>query len=258
MSDSQGHFVWYELMTTDRAAAEAFYRKVVGWDAQPAANSEVPYGLLKVADTPVAGVMDLPEEARAMGTPPGWIAYVGADDVDAMTAKVERLGGTVHVQPRDIPGVGRFSMVADPQGGVLGLFKWASPMPSQPATVGTPGQIGWHELMATDWPKALAFYGELFGWTKSTPVDMGPMGTYQLFQIAGADAGGMFNMPEGVPRPFWLYYFNVDDVGAAAARVTDSGGQIVNGPMEVPGGGWILQGSDPQGAMFALSGPKAS
>lgn len=258
MSDTQGRFVWYELMTTDRAAAEAFYRNVVGWDAQPAPNSEIPYVLFTHADTPVAGMMDLPEEARAMGAPPGWLGYVAADDVDAMTDKVKSLGGTVHVPPRDIPNVGRFSMVADPQGGALGLFKWANPMPEATAAMGAPGHIGWHELMAADWPKAFAFYSELFGWTQSTPVDMGPMGTYQLFQIAGTDAGGMFNKPEAVPQPFWLYYFNVDDIDAAAARVTAGGGQIANGPMEVPGGGWILQGMDPQGAMFALFGPKAA
>ena len=75
--------------------------------------------------------------------------------------------------------------------------------------------------------------------------------------LGGDPIGGMFNRPAEVPVTFWLYYFNVDDIDAAVRRVEAGGGKVLNGPMEVPGGAWIIQGQDPQGAMFALVGPRA-
>ncbi len=83
---------------------------------------------------------------------------------------------------------------------------------------------------------------------------MGPMGTYQLFAAGGEAIGGMMTKPAQIPSPAWLFYFIVPEIDAAAARATDRGGQVLNGPMQVPGGGWIVQCTDPQGAMFALVG----
>jgi len=96
----------------------------------------------------------------------------------------------------------------------------------------------------------------VFGWQKGEAHDMGPMGTYQLFSVGGMPIGGMFNKPPVVPATFWIYYINVDAVEPAAVRVKAGGGQIANGPMEVPGGSWIVQCKDPQGATFALVGKR--
>jgi predicted enzyme related to lactoylglutathione lyase len=111
-------------------------------------------------------------------------------------------------------------------------------------------------LHTTDWPGAFEFYSAMFGWKKGDGVDMGPLGTYQLFTIAGSPRGGMFNSPAAPSGCFWLYYFNVENIDAAAKRVTDNGGAIENGPHQVPGGGWIVQARDPQGAAFALLGAR--
>lgn len=252
MSQSPNHFVWYELMTTDTGAAKAYYTKVVGWGAEPFPG--MPYTIFKAGDAPTGGLMDLPEDARKMGVPPNWLGYIGVDDVDAATDKARRLGGRVHVEPRDIPEVGRFSVVTDPQTAAFALFKPATAPQNKPAEPGTPGRTGWHELYAEDWEKALAFYSEMFGWQKAEAMDMGPMGIYQLFSAGGPPIGGMFNKPPSVPAPCWLYYFNVADFDAATERLTSNGGKVLNGPMEVPGGAWIVQAMDPQGAMFALTG----
>jgi hypothetical protein len=150
--------------------------------------------------------------------------------------------------------VGRFSVIADPQKAAIGLFKWSIPMPDAPVAPETPGCIGWHELASTDWEKGYAFYNALFGWQKAEAHDMGAMGTYQIFSAGAAPVGGMFNKPPMVPVTFWLYYFNVGDFDAAVERLKSGGGSIANGPMEVPGGSWIVQAKDPQGAMFALVG----
>lgn len=253
MSSSHGKFVWYDLMTTDSKAAEEFYRSVIGWRAQDSGLPDRAYMILSAAETPIGGLMALPAEARAAGARPGWNGYIAVDDVDACTARVKQAGGTIHRAPEDIPGVGRFACLADPQGAMFMLFKGLTDMqPPEPAP-GTPGHTGWRELHAGDWESAFAFYSGLFGWTKGDAIDMGPMGIYQLFATGGLPVGGM--MTKTVPVPFWLYYFNVDDIEAAAARVTDKGGQVVNGPHQVPGGSWIVQCRDPQGALFALTGP---
>jgi predicted enzyme related to lactoylglutathione lyase len=248
-------FVWYELMTTDLDAAETFYRAVVGWTAQDSGQPDMRYTIMSAGEKMVAGLMTLPPEVSEAGGRPAWLGYIGTPDVDAATAGVKRAGGAVHRPPADIPGVGRFSVVADPQGAVFMLFTpnggEASPVPP-----GTPGRVGWHELYAADWKTAFDFYAGQFGWTKDQAVDMGEMGIYQLFAAGGPAIGGMMNKPDMVPMPAWLFYFNVDAADAAAARVTANGGQLLMGPMEVPGGSWILQAMDPQGAIFALVAPR--
>jgi predicted enzyme related to lactoylglutathione lyase len=245
-------FCWYELMTSDTAAAAAFYAKVVGWKAEEA-KSAMPYTtFLTPAGPPVGGMMDLPAEVAERGGPPGWIGYVAVDDLDAATAKAAALGGTVHRQPADIPSVGRFSVVADPFGAVFMLFH-AVPEFSMPPDGEGPGFVAWRELMAGDLEKAWTFYSALLGWTKDTDHDMGPMGAYRLFKTGGdKTVGGMMTKPANLPASFWTYYFSVDGIRAATDRLTTSGGKAVNGPMQVPGGDWVVQAMDPQGGMFAL------
>lgn len=248
-------FCWYELMTTDRKAAAAFYESVVGWRIQDADMPGMPYTLLCVGDTHVGGVMELPADARKAGMRSAWIGYVEVDDVDAYAKRVTQAGGAIHRPPDDIPSVGRFSIVADPQGAMIVLFKSLKASAPQLASR-APGTTGWHELHAGNGESAFAFYSGLFGWKKSRAMDMGPMGTYQLFMTGTEDAGGMMTKTAETPAPFWLYYFVVDAIDAAAGRVKQKGGQVINGPMEVPGGAWIIQCLDPQGAMFALTAAK--
>jgi predicted enzyme related to lactoylglutathione lyase len=252
MSNSQRTFVWHELMTTDADAAEAFYRDVVGWRTQESGMPGIRYTILSVGEAGVGGIMTLPADACAAGARPGWIGYVGVDDVDASAQRVKGAGGTVHKPAEDIPGVGRFAIVADPQWASFVLFKGASQQPPERPAPDVLGMPSWNELHAGEWQSAFAFYADLFGWTKAEAVDMGPMGTYQLFAVGGAPIGGMMTKFEGVPAPFWLHYFTVAAIEAAAARVTAKGGHVLQGPHEVPGGSWIIQCRDPQGAMFAL------
>src|SRR6185295_20227567 len=104
---------------------------------------------------------------------------------------------------------------------------------------------------------AWKFYEALFGWEKTSAMDMGEMGTYQMFgRGGGIPNGGIMKPPPGAPAA-WMPYAMVKDAKAAAATATANGGKIVNGPMEVPGGDWIAQGLDPQGAMFAVHSLKA-
>jgi predicted enzyme related to lactoylglutathione lyase len=244
------NFIWYELMTTDLPAAEAFYKKVVGWDSETWPG-DFPYVLMKVGESAAAGLMPLQEEAAKMGQPPAWVGYIHAADVDKATESVKKAGGAVHREPMDIPNVGRFSVVADPGGAVFMLMTPQGP--DQPPLTGwTPGRIGWRELYAADWKQAFDFYSSQFGWEKDEAMDMGEMGTYQLFKVNGEQAGGMMNKPPQVPVPCWLFYFNVDEINAAVERIKSGGGNVLMGPMQVPGGSWVAQATDPQGAVFAI------
>src|SRR5580698_6467156 len=248
---SHGRFVWYELMTTDIETAKAFYANVVGWGTRDSSASGLPYSLFTSGDSPVAGLMNVPMGARRTGVTPQWMGYVAVDDVDAAVDRIKQLGGAVHVPPTDLPNISRFSVVADPQTATLALVKGRNSGRAPSAELEAPGRVGWHELLAADWEKAFAFYGELFGWQKADS-HTGMMGTYQGFSTGGKTIGGMLTKPATLPFPYWLYYFNTDDVQAAAKRVEAGGGQILFGPTAVPGGAWIVHCTDPQGAIFAL------
>jgi predicted enzyme related to lactoylglutathione lyase len=251
-----GKFVWYEYMGNDLKAAADFYTGVVGWSAKDAGMTDFPYEILSTGSTMVAGMMDIPAEAKAMGARPGWLGYIWVEDVDKAVPKLTAVGGKVLKARADIPGVGRFAVVADIEGAVFMLFRDGGGNPPPPPPPGTPGLIGWRELHAGDGAAALAFYSGQFGWTKASDFDMGPMGLYHIFDSGHGDMGGMFSRRPETPGPFWLYYFNVDAIDAAAERIKAKGGRVINGPMEVPGGQWIVQALDPQDAMFALIAPK--
>lgn len=250
-------FIWYELLTTDTAAAEAFYKAVVGWDSEPFPGADMNYTVFNAGKRGVAGAMLLPEEAKAMGTPPCWMGYIHAKDVDAATASVKKAGGAVHREPSDIPGVGRFSVVADPQGAAFMLMTPSGP-DEPPAPPATPGHVGWHELLAGEYKAAFDFYSKQFGWNKVQDFDMGgEMGIYLIFGTGGEQGvGGIMTKPPQVAAPAWQFYFNVPDIRAGAKRITDNGGKITVEPMEVPGGSWIVNAQDPQGAHFALLAAK--
>jgi uncharacterized protein len=255
-----GNFVWHELRTTDAKGAEDFYTHVVGWKAKGSGDpGGMPYTLLSAGGLDTAGLMQLTPEMMAGGMQPAWVGFIGVDDVDAYAKRAEEAGGKLHCPPQDIPGVGRFVSVADPQGAVFLMFKgsldYAPPRP--PA--GTPGTVGWNELSANDGELAWPFYRKLFGWVEDNTMDMGPMGKYRIFNNGGTGMGAVMTRdPKNSPVPFWLYYFNVEDIDAAAGRIKEKNGQVKMGPHEVPGGLWIVVGSDPQGVLFSLVGPRKS
>ena len=250
-----GTFVWYELMTTDVEAAKAFYGAVVGWTAQSMPMPGMDYTLFNVGDRGAAGLMPLMDEAKAQGIPPCWTGYVAVPDVDAAGAAFEADGGKILKGPMDIPEVGRFSVAADPQGAVLCLFRGEGEgNPQQP--FGTPGYAGWHELMTSDLEAGFAFYARQFGWTKDHDMDMGPMGTYRIFAHDGAAYGGMMKRDEHTPVSYWRFYFTVPSVNEAVDKVKAGGGEVLHGPMEVPGGTYVCLCLDPQKALFAVCGPQ--
>ena len=252
----RGTFCWYELMSSDTEAAMTFYGKVMGWGFEKsAALPDVEYTRLKVGDRPMGGLMAIPEAACKEGARPAWMGYIQVNDVDAFADRITARGGMVHKAPADIPSIGRFAVMSDPQGAHFVLFKPAAGPTPEPVPFMTPGHGAWHELHAAEPESAFGFYADMFGWTKGEAFDMGPAGTYQLFATGGNSVGGMTKKMDVLPVPFWLYYFAAENIDAAVKRVNGAGGKVLNGPAEVPGGAWIIQCLDPQGAMFAIVAP---
>jgi uncharacterized protein len=243
-----GRFVWYENLTNDQKAAIEFYTDVIGWTTQPFGQD---YVMWVGSQGPLGGVMKLPAEAKSMGMPPTWMAHVMVANVDESAALARKLGGKVFKAPEDIPTVGRFAIIGDPQGATLCIFTPQNPMTLHDSS--KPGEFCWNELMTSDNLAAFKFYSGMFGWKILNEMDMGPMGTYRIFGFGERQMGGMMNIPQGNPMPpVWIFYTEVPDLDAALARATKKNAKVMNGPMEVPGGGRIAQLTDSQGAAFAL------
>jgi predicted enzyme related to lactoylglutathione lyase len=250
-----GRHVWSELMTTDMKAAETFYDKVVGWTSEPFANSRTPYTAFnRSGKVAVGGLMTRPD---GMNMPPFWSMYIAVPKFEDAVAQIKRLGGSELSEVIDIPTVGRMQMLKDPQGAAFYIIQ---PEPREPAPDQEPavGEASWLELMTTDAPAAMTFYQQVFGWQPSQAMDMGEMGAYQMFNRGDRMIGGMMNKPKEMAQvpPHWAIYFRVPDINAATERVKAAGGTILNGPMEVPGGDWIVNAKDPQGAAFSLHAKK--
>jgi predicted enzyme related to lactoylglutathione lyase len=256
MSDGMnGQFVWHELMTTDAKAAAGFYSKVAKLKTQPA-PFEKTYTMFVGSGRPMGGLMVLAGDASGQGTPPSWLSYVGTRDVDETARKAESLGGKVVKSPAPVPDGGRFAILQDPQGAVFAIYAFPQTQSGTAPSAEIPlGHSSWHELATTDHAAAFSFYQQLFGWHTTSSMDMGPQGVYRMFGPAGAKdpLGGMYTKAPGSPGgPNWLPYIKVADARPATKSAKSSGAQILNGPMQVPGGGWISMGIDPQGAMFAV------
>ena len=258
MTNPQGTPIWYELITPRPDAAREFYGAVMGWTCRKMdGGSERDYRVLSAGGEGVGGLMRTPDHAQGM--PATWFVYFGVGDVDGMAAKVASLGGTVEMEPTDIPGVGRFAFLSDPQGARFYLMRGDSDDASTAFAPMKAGHCSWNELVTTDQTAALDFYGQLFGWRKTGSMPMGENGDYTFIGRDDAMIGAMMNAPEKDTAPYWNFAFTVADIDAAGTAVESGGGTVTHGPIELPGdeGDWLIQGNDPQGAKVMFTGKRA-
>lgn len=257
-----GRFVWHDLMSTDPEGSKAFYSQLFGWDIQ---DVPMPHGTYRmINDRPAAqggegqgGIEAVPQE----GVPSHWLGYVTVPDVDAAAKAAAEAGGTVHLEPTDIPEVGRFAIVADPAGGVVAPFRSQSGDLPDPEGMPRPGQFCWDELLSTNAEACEGFYTRLFPWhhtSMTMPSGPGmPDFTYHLFKRGpdedAKDGGGMLQMPPEAEAPsHWLPYIAVDDVDAMAEKAVGLGATLYKAPDDIPNIGRFAVLGDPQGASFAL------
>lgn len=251
---TQGTPIWYELGSTDLAGAEAFYGRLFGWKVKEAGVPGFDYRLAELNGAMTAGMMKIDQQD---GTPPpNWVIYYAVDKADDFVAKAGQAGAKTIVPPTDIPGTGRFAILADPQGAVFGVLQplpMDGPPPGGPAfDMSKTGHGNWHELMSSDPTAGFDFYASMFGWGKGETMPM-PDGAYQLFTHEGQALGGMMGLGDS-PVSCWLPYFGVANTSQAIETIKAAGGNVHAGPMEVPGPAYIAVAQDPQGAWFAVVG----
>ena len=248
-----GSFIWYELITPDPAGAKAFYGAVVGWAVE---DDGTGYPHLKAGNDYVGGMLALTAEMRQHGARPVWLSYVGVDDVDSTVDAMVSDGGQILMAARDMPNVGRFALLADPDGAPIYVMRGARDERSDAFSVDQAQHVRWNELSTSDPERAVAFYGKHFGWVEEGGMDMGEMGRYRFINHQGVMIGAIMPRMPQMPVSLWTYYIGVDDIDRAVSAIEQGSGKILNGPMEIPGGEFALNAMDPQGAAFGLVGPR--
>jgi len=244
----RGRFVWHELVTPDAAAAHVFYGKAIGWKPQPW-EEDASYVMFAAQRGPIGATV------AGNGSASHWLPYIGTGDIDATIELAKQQGGSVVKEVDTMSSGSRHAVLQDPYGAEFGVYESAEDYGK--ITPPQPGEHSWHELISTDHEGAFDFYSALFGWENIVEHDMGPMGKYLIYGVGDERLGGMMTMTSG-PSPSWLSYVHVKDVNQTAKKVKSAGGQVINGPLEVPGGDWIVQAVDPQGAMFAAHATAAN
>jgi len=242
-----GRFVWHELHTSDPRAAAAFYGELLGWktrsmDMGPGGA----YTIITAGDKDVGGIVPL-DTSRAPRS--NWLPYCTAVDVDAAAATAAAKGGQVLMGAMDIPTVGRFAVVRDPQGGVIAPFRMSeeyAETDDRPA----PWTFCWDEHLSGDPAAALSFYQAIFGW-KDSPKEMGPAGTYHVLERGKRQAAGLAKQADGMPT-VWLSHVLVDDLDEASQRAARLGAKTLVPVVPVPEIGRFSVIADPTGAGIAL------
>jgi uncharacterized protein len=235
-----GKFVWHDHVSSDPKRAREFYSQLFGWETEVWKPGEMDYPMIKSGGQIHGGFG--PAEGGAAAY---WLGHVVVDDVDETTSRAEGAAGRLLFGPSDLPDVGRFAIVADPQGAVFSLY---SPAGEQPPSEGV---FVWDELLTSDIGAAKSFYGEILGWT-ARDTDMGEM-TYTIFRRAGdVDAGGGMTMPPGMEAPLWLTYIATDNVDESAEKAKGLGAAIQTQPTDIPDIGRFAVIKDPTGAAVGI------
>lgn len=257
MRNVQGTPIWYELLTDSHDQAKAFYDHVIGWKVHGKQDGPIDYRMIETADGSfVGGVMQLSDQMKSGGAKPGWLFYLGVDDVDASAEKVKAEGGTILMEPFDIPGAGRAAFCTDPQGIPFYVMRGSTDGQSTAFDRMGMGKCNWNELTTTDQPDANRFYAAVFGWTYPDKMELPGMGDYIFIQAGEQTIGASMNRPAEAPPANWRFYFRTPDINAAAERVKEKGGTVMMGPHEVPGGDMIIVATAPDGVIFGVVAPK--
>jgi predicted enzyme related to lactoylglutathione lyase len=237
-----GTFSWAELATSDADAAKAFYANVFGWEYRDAPIPDGSVYTTALRDGKEVGALFSANE------PPHWNCYVTVESADRSAERAGELGATIAAAPFDVMDVGRMAVIVDSVGAALCL--WEPKTHIGASLVNAPGAMTWNDLITPDPGESARFYGELFGW--ATDEVEGGNG-YRVISNGGRSNGGMMPLDPrmGSTPPNWMPYFGHEDVERLVTEVAGWGGQVFNGPMQMPQGKIAVLG-DPQNAAFAV------
>jgi predicted enzyme related to lactoylglutathione lyase len=247
-----GTFSWVENATTDQGGAKAFYATLFGWDYEDSPVGDgIYYSMAKLRGEYVAAIAPQRPDEREMGVPPHWNSYITVDDVDAVSARVAELGGTLHAPPFDVMEAGRMSALSDPTGAVA--YLWQPNQHIGAGLVNEPGAFCWNDLGTRDPDVAAQFWSALLGW-EFQKIDAAPLDYWTILN-AGHPNGGMRRMGEETPPevpPHWLVYFAVESLDAATHTVGAAGGRTVAPKTSAAPGNSFAIFYDNAGATFGL------
>jgi predicted enzyme related to lactoylglutathione lyase len=243
-----GVFNWVDLMSTDVAAAKAFYAGLFGWEAddRPIDGGGF-YTMFTLNGKNVAGMGAMSDEMKAQGIPSHWVSYVKHSDVDGVAARVAEAGGTVIMPPMDVMEEGRMMMFIDPTGATVGVWQPKNHIGAQ--LVNMPNTLVWNELQTRDLEAAKSFFNAVFGWT----VAADDTGYVTIFE-SGRRHAGMFQMGEQMAEipPNWAVYFFVENVETAVSKVSELGGNVLMPITPAEDIGKFAVAQDPAGAVFTI------
>lgn len=247
--------IWYELLTNDAKASQAFYENVIGWKlVPPPPDDPKHYWTIDAATAHVGGMMQLTDAMRSQGAKPTWLVYFGVEDVDSTVKEATELGAKVLMPAFDIPNVGRFAMLADPQGNPFYVMRGGMDETSTAYERMGMGKCNWNELSTPDPTLGMAFYQKLFGWKYPDKMDMPGGEAYTFIHVGDGAIGATMKTPPGAPSG-WNFYFRTPDIDATIEKIKAAGGKVHAGPHEVPGGDKVIVASDPQGVVFGVASP---
>lgn len=246
-----GTFCWPELAASDPDKAKEFYSKLFGWTFNDIPICDHIYSMAILQGKEAAALYEMWEEQLEQGVPTHWASYISVSDLEDYSKKAESLGGTVVVQPMDVPDSGRMAAIMDPTGAMFCLWQPIKHIGAR--VVNEHGALVWNELATNDTEKAKEFYTELFGWS-ADEMDMGGGMMYTAFINGDRPAAGMMAIgPDmGDMPPAWSVYFAVNDCDKIVEEAKSLGGEVVVPPTDIPDVGRFSFLTDAQGAVFAI------
>ncbi|MER5774092.1 VOC family protein [Streptomyces sp. NPDC002039] len=240
---------WVSLMVHGLGPTEEFYADLFGWDYQPGPEQLGPYVRAALDGREVAGIGEMPPDRHL---PVAWTTYLATDDADATAEAIRACGGTVAVGPLDAGIAGRVAICSDPLGAIFGIWQAGSHLGT--ALHGSPGTPVWNELVTQDTTAVGKFYEHVFGHEARQHPDATDDFDYLTLRLDGRPVAAVHGVGRSLPHdrgPHWMTYFEVEDTDAAAARVIDLGGRVVQPPRE-GFNGRLATVADPEGAIFTL------
>jgi len=250
LSDSEiplhGKFVWYDLLTEDLAAVKTFYGELLGWEFT---DTNYPsYTLIEHGGRPIGGIVDMarvdPDDNQSQ-----WVSLLSVADVDEAVRVTRSAGGEIHVEPKDLEGIGRIAIVSDPQGAVVSFLRVASG--DRPDEKAEHGDWMWTELWTGDVEASSEFYSKLVGYDLQKETILDDI-EYVIFTRDDDPRAGVIPRPVEDVRAHWLPYVRVADPAALAAKVEGLGGFVLLEPQESVRKGTVTIVLDPTGAVLAL------
>lgn len=239
---------WADLGSKNMEAAKLFYSQLFGWTPVEQPGEEMQgYAVFELDGKPVCGVMNLGDNPA----PVNWLSYISVSDAREATARAQKAGAQVIVEPMDVMTNGAFSVIMDPAGSPIGL--WEPRDVSGWQAYRMPKSVCWQELHSTDVDKAKKFYADVFGWELDSPEQFGG---YTVCKLPGeAEGFAGITSTEHAPMRDWLTYIAVEDCDAMAGRVKEVGGTLLLEPQDIPGIGRFAVLKDTEGAELGLLQP---